>query len=275
MRYFSLTTWSLHRCLGPLRLTRWDDKSGTHRTNVQEQPELLSLLALPQKLVEQGFAAADICHFHLPDSGAAYLEQLRSAFKAADVRIYTLLLDYGDISAADNVRRTADLAWLKEWIDRAAILGAERVRVIAGEASPDDAEALRRSAEGLRELCSYAAGTGVRVVTENFRPLTSTADNCLALLESCGEALGLITDFGNFKEPGKLDALARIIPHSEEIHAKAITDEAGSPNAEELRACLDKMRRSDYAGPITVVYDGPGDMWDGVRRVKAIIEPYI
>ena len=275
MRFFSLTTWSLHRNLGPLRWTRWNEAEGRHTTEPQEQPELLSLLELPSALADKGFGAANVCHFHIPDDGAEYALALRGAFAAAGVRLFTLLLDYGDISSADETRRAADLAWLKRWIDFAGAAGAERVRVVAGEAAPTDRAALTRSAAGLRELCEYAAPRGVRVVTENFRPLTSTAANCLALLEACGDSLGLIADFGNFGGPTKLEELGRIVPRAEEIHAKAKTDEAGMPDADELRACLELVRAGGFDGPITLVYDGPGDMWEGIERVREIVKPYI
>lgn len=261
--------------MGPLRWTRWDDATRTHVTDEQAQPEEIPLLELPGKLAAQGYAAADVCHFHVPDTSPEYLERLRAAFREAGVRLYTLLLDYGDISSADEVRRGADLAWMKRWIDVAAAVGAERVRIIGGDAPPDDAEALGRAAAGLNELCDYAAPRGVRVVTENFKSLTSTAANCLHLLDACGGRLGLITDFGNFGGPGKLEELARTVPRSEEIHAKAMTDEAGRPNADELQACLDVVKRASFAGPITIVYDGPGDMWEGIGRVRAIAEPYL
>ncbi len=275
MLYFSLTTWSLHRNLGPLRWTRWNEADGGYLTEPQDQPELLTLLELPVVLAAKGFGAANVCHFHIPNEGEEYARALRAAFEAAGVRLFTLLLDYGDLSTADEKRREADLAWLKRWIDFASAAGAERVRVVAGEAAPDDANALRRSAEGLRELCAYAAPRGVRVVTENFRPLTSTAANCLALLEACGESLGLIADFGNFAGRTKLEELGRIVPRASEIHAKAMTDAAGMPDADELRSCLELVRECGFAGPITLVYDGPGDMWEGIERVREIVNPYV
>ncbi|MFD0692952.1 sugar phosphate isomerase/epimerase family protein [Paenibacillus sp. GCM10027628] len=275
MPYLSLTSWSLHRNLGPLRWTRWDDYNKITYTDVQEQPETLSLLQLPAVLAQKGFAAAEICHFHFPDTGEAYLASLRSAFKEASIRFYTLLLEYGDISSADDIRRNSDIAWIRSWIDIAAASGAQRVRIIAGDADPKDEAGLKRSAEALDELCDYAAGQGVRVVTENFHSLTSVSANCLALLDACGERLGLTSDFGNFKGPEKYEMLTQTIPHSESIHAKSQTDEQGKPDATEFDRCMQIVKRSGYVGPITVVYDGPGDMWEGIDRVRSLVMPYL
>lgn len=274
MSFLSLTSWSLHRNLGPLRWTRWDDNTQTQFTEAQDQPELLSLLKLPAVLAEKGFSSVEVCHFHFPETNEAYLLALKQAFTDAGLRFYTLLLEYGDISSPDKVRRQSDIAWIKGWIDIAALTGAERVRIIAGEADPSDRDALARSIEALRELGQYGKEHGVRVVTENFKSLSSTGDNCLAIIEGCGDVIGFTSDFGNFKGEQKFDELVQTIPHSESIHAKAQTNAAGVPDEAEFIRCLNIAKQAGYEGPLTLVYDGPGDMWDGIERVKKLAEPY-
>ncbi|OCT13680.1 xylose isomerase [Paenibacillus pectinilyticus] len=274
MPYLSLTSWSLHRNLGPLRWTRWDDNTRTQFTDAQEQPELLSLLELPAVLAKKGFTSLEVCHFHFPETSATYLSSLKNAFAEAKLRFYTLLLEYGDISSSDETRRQSDITWIKGWIDIAAAVGAERVRVIAGEADPAVQAALVRSTNALRELAQYGSTQGVRVITENFKSLSSTADNCLSLLEGVGEQLGFTSDFGNFKGAGKFDELVRTLPYSESVHAKAQTNAEGIPDEAEFIRCLDIVKEARYEGPLTLVYDGPGDMWEGIARVRRIVEPY-
>jgi sugar phosphate isomerase/epimerase len=275
MPFLSLTSWSLHRNLGPLRWTRWDEIARTQITATQDQPELLSLLELPAVLAEKGFRSLEVCHFHFPNTNDAYLQGLKRSFKEAGLQFYSLLIEYGDISSSDDLRRQSDILWIKGWIDIAARVGAERVRVIAGDAEPMDQEALQRSVDALRELSSYAAAKGVRVVTENFHSLTSIADNCLALLEGCGELLGLTSDFGNFKGSEKYGELVKTIPRSESIHAKAQTNADGYPDEAEFIRCLEIAKQAGYEGPLTLVYDGPGDMWEGIERVRKLVTPYL
>lgn len=270
MLLLSLTTWSLHRCLGPLHWTVWDEQAGAVATKIEQQPELLTLLELPHVLAEKKFAAVEIGHFHIRDTSDQYLSALSQAIGESGIRLYSLLLDYGDISAADERRRRADIEWIKGWIDIARKVGAERVRVVAGEGDPTDKEALHRSLAALQELIAYAAGTGVRIVTENFRPLASTADNCLSLLAGCGPDLGLISDFGNYNGPHKYEELSRTAPHSETIHAKASTDEDGRPDEQEFARCMSVVRDAQFTGAVTIVYDGPGDMWAGIDRVRRL-----
>jgi sugar phosphate isomerase/epimerase len=275
MSFLSLTTWSLHRNLGPMHWTTWDEQNQTPITTVEQQPELTTLLNLPVILAQKGFSALEIGHFHFPDTSEAYLNKLKDSIHKAGIRFYTLLIDYGDISSSDEIRRLADLEWIKGWIDVASKAGAERVRIIAGQAEPTNKQALARSAEALQQLCVYADSRGVKVITENFRPLTSIADNCLALLEACGDRLGLIADFGNFSGTTKYEELTKIVPHSEEIHAKAITDDEGLPNVQEFQQCMTIVKQSGYEGPIVLVYDGPHDMWDGIDRIKNLVLPYL
>src|SRR5665647_3769245 len=112
MRYLSLSTWSLHRNLGPLHWTKWDEDNQKQITVIDPQPELTTLLELPAILAEKGFKAIEIGHFHILDTSEAYLHQLRNAVFQAGIKFYTLLLDYGDISSGDPTRRTADIKWL-------------------------------------------------------------------------------------------------------------------------------------------------------------------
>ncbi len=49
----------------------------------------------------------------------------------------------------------------------------------------------------------------------------------------------------------------------------------GIPDKEEFRRCLDLLKQANYNGPIVIIYDGPGDMWEGIERVKKIVEAYL
>ena len=85
----------------------------------------------------------------------------------------------------------------------------------------------------------------------------------------------MITDFGNFKGSAKYEELATILPYSKSIHAKAHFDADGIPDEEEFRKCLELLPQANYDGPISLIYDGPGDMWEGIDRVRKIVEDYL
>jgi sugar phosphate isomerase/epimerase len=275
MSYLSVSTWSLHRLLGPLRWTEWDPATGTHKTREQPQPQILTLLELPAEAERRGYHAVEVCHFHFPSTETIYLEKLREAFSASGLSFDTLLLDYGDLTTGDEVRLEADLVMFRQWIDIASRAGAKYIRIIAGDASPSNEDAIRRSAGALSGLADYASERGVRVITENFHSLTSTGESCSRLLQQADGKVGMITDFGNFKKPSKYEEFAMTLPHSVSVHAKADYDPDGLPDEAEYRRCLDAMKASGYNGPVVLIYDGPGDMWEGLERIRRIAEPYL
>ncbi|CAM3039240.1 TIM barrel protein [Paenibacillus sediminis] len=275
MSYLSVSTWSLHRLLGPLRWTAWDAETGMHITNIQDQPQVLTLLELPFEAAKRGYQAVEVCHFHFPSTETAYLEQLRSAFADAGVAFDTLLLDYGDLTSPSEARRAADKNLIRKWIEVASICGAGQIRVVAGEAPPTDEEAIRTSASALSELTHYGTSKGVRVITENFKSLTSTGESCMKLLGQIDGSINMITDFGNFHGALKYEEISMTVPYSVSIHAKAIYNQSGLPDETEYRRCLDATRAAGFNGAFVLIYDGPGDMWEGLERIKRIVDPYI
>jgi Sugar phosphate isomerases/epimerases len=275
MSYLSLSTWSLHRNLGPLRWTVWNEENGTHETATQDQPQIHSLLELPAAAARRGYQAVEVCHFHFPSTEPDYLAQVKQAFEAAGLSLDTLLLDYGDITSANEQRVTADLAFIRSWIDVASLCGAKQIRVVAGEAPPTDEEAISLSAARLSALADYGRTVDVKVITENFKSLTSTGASCMNLLGQWGEHAATITDFGNFHGPLKYDEIALTTPLSVSVHVKPQYDENGFPDEAELRKCLDTVSSTGFNGAFVLIYDGPGDMWEGLERVKQIASSYL
>jgi sugar phosphate isomerase/epimerase len=274
MSYLSLTTWSLHRELGPLRWTYWDDLEKTQKTRIEHQPENSKLIELPFKLAEQGFKSLEVCHFHFQNIEDEYLVEVKNAFEKSGITFHCLLVDYGDISSPDAKRRISDIKFIKKWIDIAAKVGAKSIRVIGGEASPSDKAALLRSVNSFQQLIEYAEPKGVRVVTENFKSLTSTKENCEKLISTFEKKLGLTVDFGNFEQGVKYDSIQALASVAGSIHAKANYDNNGLIDKAEFQKSLQIVADSDYDGPITLVYDGPGNLWDGIHEVKLIAVKY-
>lgn len=254
MRRLALTSWSLHH----------DLTSGA-----------LKLTDLPQRMREAGYTTLELCHFHLPDDQPETLATMRAALTAANVELYSVLIDAGDISAADPEKRAADRAFVERWIDAAAALGAQGVRVIAGDSAPNDAQALARAADTLRELAVYAEQRGVHVRTENFRPLLLTAANCLTLLDSSGGLIGLCADIGNFPKQERVAAFSAVAPRADVIHVKSEYDDNGQILPTDVQACLSAAVSAGFNGPYTLVYDRGGDSWAGLAELARVVGPYL
>jgi sugar phosphate isomerase/epimerase len=254
MRRLALTSWSLHHELS----------SGA-----------LKLIDLPQRMREVGYTTLELCHFHLPDTEPATLAAMRAAISAANVELYSVLIDAGDLSAADSASRATDRSFVERWIDAAAALGAQGVRIVGGDAAPNDTEALARSAAELRDLVAYATQRGVYVRTENFRPLLSTAANCLALLDAVGSGIGLCADVGNFPKQDRVAEFSAVAAHASVIHVKSEYAADGQILPQDVQACLASAVAAGFDGPYTLVYDRGGDSWAKLAELAEVVQPYV
>lgn len=262
----SVSTWSLHRTLGNPPPYGPDGVPGAAHDGV-------SLLELPALVALAGIRTLEICHFHLPSRDPVYLAELRSALNDAGVELWSLLIDGGDISDAVNAAR--DTHWSEEWIDVAAALGATNSRVAAGRSAPS-AEALERSKRSLRRLAAYARMQGVQLMTENWLALLSTPEAVLEILDALHGELALCVDFGNWTGPTKYEQLARIMPAAASCHAKCHFSGPDTPDREDFLRCLAMTRAVGFAGPYTLIYDGPSaDEWRGLSLEKEMVKPYL
>lgn len=271
MAEIAVSSWSLHRTLGPTYHGLAPD--GERPRTLPYGEGDLTLLDLPAALAAHGIRHLEVCHFHFPRTDAAYLRDFRECLAAAGVTLTTLLIDTGDISAADPASRERDLAAIRAWIDVAAALGARRVRVVTGEGDPSDAEAVGRSIAGLAALAAYGRARGVATITENWRRLGDAPTTLLAVLDGAGGAVGLCADFGNLAPAGKEDALRLLLPRAATVHAKAEWAD-GRVDRDDFLRCLDLAREAGFAGEYVLIFDGPQDEWAGLAELATLVRPY-
>lgn len=263
--------------MGPLHWTKWNGGLRRPVTTIEDQPQTLPLQELPHRLRSLGFQACELAHCHLPaleDITPARTSELRAAFSGSGIALWSLVVDYGDLSSADPLRTAADADYLAQWVRVGAMLGARYVRLVAGEGSPDDPAALDRAVHALRPLCTLAESLGVGLLTENFRRLCATAEACVTLCDRLEGRIGLTADLGNFPRQVRHASLAAILPRARSIHAKPDMDANGNLDADEFTRCLDLAVAAAFSGAYSVVYDGPGDPWDGVARTAALLRAH-
>ena len=269
-RRLSVSTWSLHRQLGP---SWWDSPQQPEKTYGEPWgPGALTLLELPARLADFGVHTLEICHFHLQQLDDAYLEQLRESLDAAGVSLFSLLIDDGDITCPQHQAR--DMAWIEGWLAIAGRLGADCARVIAGKTLDDGA--VERSRAALASLAGTAAQHNVRLMTENWFAVTDTPEQVCSLLEPLREQVGLCVDFGNWKGADKYDGFAQVMSFAESTHAKCSFTEPLQADADDFTRCLQICDAGNFSGPYTLIYDGPDDdEWAGLRLEADMVSPWL
>ena len=267
----SVSTWSLHRQLGKPGFTgpAHDMQIPTETHN--KGP--ISLLELPARIAEFGINTVEICHFHLPTVEKSYLTELRAARQDADVELFSLLIDNGDITHPTDAER--DIVWIEKWIDIAGELGAKCARVIGGKAEPSE-ETLTQSQNALSRLTKRADTAGIRLMTENWFSIFSTPENVNTLLSNLDGKVGLCLDFGNWRGGTKYADLAAIAPSAESCHTKAHFAAPREIDKDDYIQCLELTQKAGFAGPHTLIYDGPGDdEWEGLAIEREVVNPYL
>jgi sugar phosphate isomerase/epimerase len=262
----AVATVSLNRTLG--RYSAPDASVDGGRLHRHEpDPNGLPLLDLPAELRNRGYEALQVSHFHIPTRDPSYLAELRSALAENEIALDTILVDDGDLTHPTDAARHE--TWISGWIATAQELGAARARICAGRQQPTP-ETLKKSGEGMARLA--ASHAGYRVVTENWMEMLPNLTAYQAVREITGDSVGLLFDFGNWKEPDWYEQLAQIAPLAETCHAKCHFTLDG-PNREDYQRALGLLKDVDYDGPIVLIYLGPdNDEWSCLDTEWEIVQ---
>jgi sugar phosphate isomerase/epimerase len=252
MRRLAISTWTLHGQL-------------------QRQ---LDLLDLPSQIAQRGISALEICHFHLPSTTPDYLAALRNACQMADVEIYSILIDTGDITAPDPEQRATDLQTIRRWIDVAAALGAGRVRVVAGMQAPTP-KVIQLSVDNLRELAQYAKQRGVQTITENWHTTGLDPRALLEILDRCEGDVGLCADIGNAEGRDKYATLAQLLPRASSIHFKARYAPDTRIEVQDFERCMELIEASKFQGIVTLIYNDTDREWAAVEQLAQALQPLV
>ena len=156
---------------------------------------------------EIGLDAIDISILFVPDRSPAAISALRRSIESAGMRV-AMVASYPDFTHPDAPQRERELLLAREVVEVAAGLGAEMVRVTAGQAHPEIGreDGIRWAVEGLRRLAEETRGSGVRLVYENhakpgawtYTDFSQPPDIFLAIMRATANVgLGINFDLGN------------------------------------------------------------------------------
>lgn len=178
-----------------------------------------------------GLDAIDLSILFIPDRSLKTAVALRSQIEAEGMQV-AMLTTYPDFTHPDPHQRRAELALEREAVAIAAELGAQMVRVTAGQAHPETTQhtGIEWAVEGLSRLSEGNRQSGVTLVYENHaKPGAWTYTDfsqppeiflrIVAATADCG--LGINFDTGNASafaaDPGVL--LEQVLPRLVSVHA--------------------------------------------------------
>jgi sugar phosphate isomerase/epimerase len=185
-----------------------------------------------------GLDAIDLSILFVQDRTPQAVAALRNEIESTGMRV-AMLTSYPDFTHPDPDQRRRELALAQEVVTVAAGLGAELVRVTAGQAHPETGrgQGIDWAVEGLTRLVEATRGLGVQLVYENhakpgawkYTDFSQPPDIFLAIAgATAGIGLGINFDTGNasaFAEDA-LFLLEQVLPRVVSVHA-ADTAERG------------------------------------------------
>ena len=207
---------------------------------------------------------------HFPSSDAKYLEQFRASVEKAGAAIANVAVD-GERSpyATDRSEREQAVAFGKQWVDAAVILGSPGIRTNLPPAKglqPD----LDRTADSLRRVAEHASAKNVVVNLESDNPISEDPFFLVKLIEKVSSPwLRALPDFGNtlaVKDPDYayrgIDAMfghAYSIAHvkSSETNSQGITVHV------DMAKTFGFMKQHGYKGYCSMEWDDAGDPYQG------------
>ena len=135
---------------------------------------------------------------------------------------------------------------------------------------------MTQSQHVLSKLTEHADAAGIRLMTENWFSIFSTPENVMTILDRLDGKVGLCLDFGNWRGEKKYADIAEIAPLAESCHTKAHFAAPREIDKEDYIRCLEITKNAGFAGPHTLIYDGPGDdEWEALAIEREVVNLYL
>jgi sugar phosphate isomerase/epimerase len=212
---------------------------------------------------------------HFRSLEKAYLEELRGAVGKAGGAIVNMAVD-GEHSpyAADGAERERAIAFSKEWIDAAVVIGSPSVRTNIPQAK-DSKPDVGRTAESLKRVAEYGAAKNVVVHLENDNSVSEDPFFLVKVIETVNSNwLHALPDFANtlaaYEEEYAYRGIEAMFGHAYGIsHVKETEVGDGKDKIAhvDLPRTFGIAKRHGYKGFFSMEWDSPGDPYAGTRAL--------
>jgi sugar phosphate isomerase/epimerase len=219
---------------------------------------------------DMGLDAVEPTSYYFPkDVDSDYLHKLKG-------HAFLLGIDISGTAVGNNFclppgpEREKQLELVRTWVDHAADLNAPVIRIFAGTVpkGDDEAKAIERAIEGMKESLAYAARKGVILALENHGGITATPEQILKLVKAVDAPnFGVNLDTGNFHTADPYGDLAQLAPYAVNVQVKTEMKRPGKPAEEaDLGRLIGMLREARYSGYVVLEYEAKEDPLKAVPR---------
>jgi len=212
--------------------------------------------------------AVELTSYFWAEKSDAYIEKLKA-------HVAKKKLAVSGVPVGNNFCVSDDAAWkkqvqdVKDWTERAAKLGAQTVRIFAGNVAKGDtlADAQKRVVAALDECCPVAEKLGVVLALENHGGITDTPEHLLELVKPVkSKALGVNIDTGNFHTADPYADIAKIAPYGVVAQVKTEVYPNNKREDADLARVVKILKDANFHGYVALEYEAKEDPKVAVPR---------
>jgi sugar phosphate isomerase/epimerase len=241
----------------------------------------LTLPDVPAMFADKlGVHNVELWGVHFDDTSLKFCERIRKAAEKVDSNVFNLQIDgvKYSLSDPDRAQRKESIGTVKQWMDRAAALGAKSARANTG-GRRGEAFDVKVTADSFRRLAEYGEKIGVKILVENHGGHSTQPENVVAIIETVDSPwCRTLPDFGNI--PGGADEAFRekmlktLFPHALVASAKGMWfNDDGKHQPYDIGRCVRIGEACGFKGIYSAEYwDPSGRPFDPFRVAKLIID---
>ena len=216
---------------------------------------------------------AELTSYYFPeDLTDGYLARVRRHAHLCGVTISGTAVG-NDFCHPPGPKRDAEIAGVKLWIQRAAMLGAPHIRVFAGGPHGQPLPVAKRLCIEALEECGDVAGRhGILLGLENHGGIVAEADDLVDIIRSVKSPwVGINLDTGNFHTADPYADLAKCAPYAVNVQFKGLMSRRGqrTPEPADYGGIFQIFKDARYQGWVILEYEMPEDPWERVPVMLA------
>ncbi len=254
-------------------------KTATHEQKTPPAERTLDMKSFIDFCANHACAGAELTSYYFPKevSDAELLDVRRHAFLRGVAVSGTSVGN--NFAQPKGAALEAEIASVKKWIERAAVLGAPHIRVFAGSskgAALDEMEGNCISA--LEECCEYAGKYGIFLGLENHGGIVAEPAKLLKIVRAVKSPwFGVNLDTGNFHTADPYASLAECAPYAVNVQVKVEMQAAGAAKAEaaDFGRIVRILRDANYQGWVALEYESAENPYTAVPRALDELRPLL
>ena len=243
-----------------------------HSTSKQEPVEgerTLTMEKFIDHCAEWGVDGAELTSYYFPKDVTN--EQLLAIRRQAHLRGVSISgTSVGNtFTHPAGPERDKQVASVKEWIDKAAVLGAPHIRVFAGSVPKGGTlEAAKRDCiEQLEECAEYAGKRGIFLGIENHHGIVAEPGDLIDIIKAVKSPwVGINLDSGNFHTDDPYADFAKCAPYAVNVQIKTEIQLRGAKTKTpaDMEKFVNILKAANYQGWVTLEFEEKVNPWQAV-----------